>query len=342
MLYRPRTPARLLGTGAFLPGAAIDNAALIARTGLRLTPEWIERHTGVRSRHWADAGLVTSDLAAEAARAALADAAAAPADLDRMVLATISGDWPTPATACAVQAKLGARCPAFDVNSACAGFLFALDDAARAIDTGVDRVMVLGAEMRSRFLDLGDRRTAPLFADGAGAALLGPAEPGTGFVALMLLTEGSGAQLVTVPAGGSAEPASAETVAGRRHAIKIHDPAELTRRGVAAMIDLIAQACAALGVGVDDLDLVIPHQANGVMLHRVFETLGVPEHRRVITVGETGNVVAASIPIALEKARRSPAWRPGALVALATLGGGYSGGVAFYRVPHDELPRSPA
>lgn len=336
MLYRPRTPARLLATGACLPGEPLDNQALIDRTGLKLTPEWISRHTGVHTRHWAPEGLTTSDLAAEAARAAL-EAAGVPAEeLGRLVLATISGDWPTPATACAVQAKLGARCPAFDVNSACAGFLFALDDALRAIDTGVPAVMAIGAEMRSRFINVRDRRTAPLFADGAGAALLAPGRPGEGFLGIMLLTAGEGAQLVTVPAGGAVEPASAESVAAGRHAIVIHDPAELTRRGVQAMIDLVELACAEIGVTVADLDLVIPHQANGVMLERVFAALDVPEAKRVVTVGETGNIVAASIPVALHRARQLPAWRPGALVALATLGGGYSGGVAFYRVPADE------
>lgn len=339
MLYRPRQTARLLGTGSFLPGEPLTNEALIARTGLRLTPEWIERHTGVRSRHWADPEFATSDLAASASRAALADAALAPTDLDRMILATISGDWPTPATACVVQAKLGATCPAMDLNSACAGFLFALDHAMRGVDTGLQRVLVMGAEMRSRFINPQDRRTAPLFGDGAGAAILGPASrPDEGFVGIMLQTEGDVHQMVTVPAGGTVEPASAETVAQGRHYIVIRDAAELTSRGVQAMVDLIRRACAEMGVGLDELDMVIPHQANLVMLDRIFEILGLPQSRRVVTLPETGNTVAASIAIALERARGLPAWRPGALIALATLGGGYSGGVAFYRVPADEPP----
>lgn len=335
MFYRPRRPARILGTGSFLPGPALDNAALIASTGLRLTPDWIERHTGIRSRHWAGPGVTTAEVAAQAARNALEDAGIVAGDLDLLVLATISGDWPTPATACAVQARIGASCPAYDLNSACAGFLFALEHAMRGADTGLGRTMILGAELRSRFVNVRDRRTAPIFGDGAGAAVLGLAERADeGFLGILLETEGALEQLVSVPAGGAAEPATARTVAAGRHYITIRDAAELTRRGVDAMCDLVTRACGAMGLAPEDLDLVIPHQANQVMLDRIFDRLGVPADRRMVTVGETGNTVAASIPIALDRARRSsPRWRPGAMVALATLGGGYSGGVAFYRVP---------
>ncbi len=336
MLYRPRQTARILGTGSFLPGQPIDNAAFIARTGLKLTPEWIERHSGIRSRYWADPDLTTSDLAARASEAALSEAGLSADSLDRMILATISGDWPTPATACAVQAKIGAGCPAFDVNSACAGFLFALDQALRGIDTGLERVLVMGAELRSRWVNPRDRRTAPLFGDGAGAAILAPAaHPDEGFIGIYLETEGAVEQLVTVPAGGALLPTSAETVAAGEHFITIRDPAELTRRGVDAFVTLIRKACDGIGLGVDDLDLVIPHQANLVMLDRIFDRLGVPASKRVVTIAETGNTVAASVAIALDRARRMPLWRPGALVALASLGGGYSGGVAFYRIPAD-------
>ncbi len=335
MFFKPRQPATLLGTGSFLPGPALDNAALIARTGLKLTPEWIERHTGIRARHWAEPGITTADVASRAAREALSAAGCEATDLQLLVLATISGDWPTPATACAVQAHIGATCPAYDLNSACAGFLFALDHAMRATDTGLTRSMILGAELRSRFVNTRDRRTAPIFGDGAGAAILGPsARPDEGFLGILLETEGALEQMVTVPAGGAAEPPTAETVAAGRHFITIRDAAELTRRGVDAMCQLIDRACAGMQVSLDDLDLVIPHQANQVMLDRIFERLGVPVEKRMVTIGETGNTVAASIPIALDRARRtSPRWRPGALVALATLGGGYSGGVAFYRIP---------
>lgn len=334
MLYRPRQTARILGTGSYLPGEPLSNAEFIARTGLKLTPEWIERHSGIRSRHWADPAITTSDLATEAARAALAEAGLAADVLDRVILATISGDWPTPATACAVQAKLGARCPSFDVNSACAGFLFALDLALRGIDTGLSRVMVMGAELRSRWVNPMDRRTAPLFGDGAGAALLAPADHADeGFVGIHLETEGDVDQLVTVPAGGAVAPPTLETVEAGAHFITIRDPAELTRRGVDAFVGLIERACEEMGVAVTDLDLVIPHQANLVMLDRIFERLGVPAAKRVVTIPETGNTVAASVAIALDAARRTPLWRPGALVALASLGGGYSGGVAFYRIP---------
>lgn len=337
MFYRPRQTARILGTGSFLPGEPLDNAAFIARTGLKLTPEWIERHTGIRSRYWADAELTTSDLAAEAARQALADARLAAPELDRMILATISGDWPTPATACAVQAKIGARCPALDLNSACAGFLFALEHALRGIDTGMDRVLVMGAELRSRWVNPRDRRTAPLFGDGAGAAVLAPAKsPDEGFIGIHLETEGEVEQLVTVPAGGAMAPPTEQTVAAGGHFITIRDPAELTRRGVDGFVTLIEKACDRMGVGIPELDLVIPHQANLIMLDRIFDRLGVPSSKRVVTLPETGNTVAASVAIALDRARQTALWRPGALVALASLGGGYSGGVAFYRIPAAE------
>jgi 3-oxoacyl-[acyl-carrier-protein] synthase-3 len=334
MFYRPARTAAIRGTGAFLPGPPLSNDDLIARTGLRLTADWIERHTGIRTRHWATDDLSTADLAAFAARAALSEAAVGSDSVERLILATISGDWPTPATACAVQAKLGATCPAMDINSACAGFLFALEYALRAVETGVSTALVVGAEIRSRFVNPRDRRTAPIFGDGAGAAVLGPARSADeGFVGILLETEGAEEQLVLVPAGGAAEPATTESVAAGRHYIQIRDPAELTRRGVTAMVGLLERACAAMGVGITDLDLIVPHQANGVMLDRIFARVGVPTERCLVTIGETGNTVGASIAIALDRARRSPQWRPGALIALATLGGGYSGGVAFYRVP---------
>ncbi|MBM3267959.1 MAG: ketoacyl-ACP synthase III [Candidatus Sericytochromatia bacterium] len=333
-LYRPLRPARLLGTGAHLPGPPLSNADLIARTGLRLTPDWIVRHTGIRTRHWADPAVTTAEIAAAAAREALAASGVAAVDLARIWLATISGDWPTPATACAIQARLGARCPALDLNSACAGFLFAIEHAMRGVDTGLSPTLAIGAELRSRFVNPRDRRTAPIFGDGAGAVVLGPASrPDEGFVAILLETEGAQEQLVLVPAGGSAEPASAESVAAGRHCIVIRDPAELTRRGVDAMVALVDRACGAFGVRPGDVDLLIPHQANGVMLERIVERLSIPPERCLLTVADTGNTVGASLAIALHRAQASPRWRPGALIALATLGGGYSGGVAFYRVP---------
>lgn len=338
VFFQPRQPARILGTGSYLPGPTIDNASLIARTGLKLTPEWIERHTGIRARHWAEPGITTTDVAAIAARMALESAGCSARDMELLVLATISGDWPTPATACAVQARIGAVCPAYDLNSACAGFLFALEHAMRGFDTGLGHALIMGAELRSRFINMHDRRTAPIFGDGAGAAILGMAQrPAEGFLGILLETEGAEEQLVTVPAGGVAEPPTADTVAAGRHYITIRDAAELTRRGVDAMCDLVAKACNVMRVALGDIDLVIPHQANQLMLDRIFDRLGVPASRRLVTIGETGNTVAASIPIALDRARRtSPCWRPGALVALATLGGGYSGGVAFYRIPETE------
>jgi len=212
-VLRPERGIALLGTGVYLPERVVNNAELRAE-GCPLEEAEIEALCGVLTRRRAAPHEATSDLALAAGRAALQDAGADPADVDRLVLATVSGDHPSPATACLVQHALGLRrVPAYDLAATCSGFLFGLDAAARALLTGEERVLVIAAEIRSRFVDPTDRATSALFGDGAGAALLGTGPTGRGLVALATATDGIGARSVWVPAGGSREPASQATVA---------------------------------------------------------------------------------------------------------------------------------
>jgi 3-oxoacyl-[acyl-carrier-protein] synthase-3 len=323
----------IAATGLYLPARVVTNEDLIAECGLPVSGRWIERHTGIRERRWAAEGENTSDLAIAAARDVLARAAVDPADLDRLILATVSPDWPTPATACVVQHGLGARCPAFDVTSACAGWLVALDLGVKCVQTGEERVLVLASEVRSRWIDKGDPRVAPLFADGAAGALLVPAAPGTGFLSTVLQSEGSGAEKVYVPAGGARRPASAETVAAGEHTIRMVDGRGIFEQAVAGMGAIADLALKKAGLTLADIDLVVPHQANKLIIEAGMKALGVPMDKVMVTVDHIGNCTAATVPITLHEAIQAGRLQSGQTALLVAVGGGYSAGAAVYRVP---------
>ncbi|MDB5095637.1 MAG: 3-oxoacyl-(acyl-carrier-protein) synthase [Cyanobacteria bacterium RYN_339] len=323
----------IAATGMYLPARVVTNEDLIAEGGLPVSARWIERHTGIRERRWAAEGEFTSDLAAAAARDVLARAGVDAADLDRLILATISPDWPTPATAVVVQHAIGARCPAFDVSSACAGFMVALDLGVRCVQTGENAVLALAAEIRSRWIDKTDPRVAPLFSDGAAGALLVPAPAGTGFLATVLQADGSGAEKVLVPAGGSRKPASAETVAAGEHFIRMVDGRAIFEQAVVGMGAIAALALEKAGLSLGDVDLVIPHQPNKLIVEAAKKAMGVPLDRVVMTVDRLGNCTAATVPLALHEAVVSGRLRPGQTALLLAVGGGYSAGAAVYKVP---------
>lgn len=323
----------IAATGAYLPERVVSNEALIEANGLPVSARWIERHTGIRERRYAAADENTSDLAAHAGRDVLMRAGIAPETVARLILATVSGDWPTPATACVVQHRLGLACPAFDVVSACAGFLVALDLGIRSVMTGDDAVLVLASEIRSRFVDPSDPRVAPLFADGAGGVLLVPAEPGEGFLSCVLQSDGSGAEKVYVPAGGARRPASAETLAAGEHVIRMLDGRGIFEQAVTGMQAIAEQALARAGVDLADVDLVVPHQANKGIIEAGMRELGVPMERVVVTIDRIGNCTAATVPISLHEAVLAGRLQPGQTALVMAVGGGYTAGAAVYRVP---------
>jgi len=321
--------ATITGVGSSLPPRLVPNTWFEAK--IDTTDEWIRSRTGIEARHFADDGVVTSDLAVEAARIALRTAGIPAEQLDMIVCASVTGDTPFPATAVWVQEKLGLSCPAFDVNAACAGFSYGLATATAFVDSGMaDTVMLIGAEVFSRILDFTDRQTCVLFGDGAGATVI-QASDRPGIEGTVLGADGTAAEILLVPAGGSREPASAETVAASRHRIRMPNGREVFKRAVTEMAASCREVLEKNGHSPDDVDLLIPHQANARIMVAVAERLGIPLERAVVDVAEVGNTSAASIPIALDRAYRTGRIQEGDLVLFTSFGAGLTWGATAIR-----------
>lgn len=331
-VFRPQTlgvGVELAATASFLPPRVVTNDELV-RLGAPLGADEMVRLCGVETRHWAAPEQATSDLAIEAGGRALAAAGLAADRVDRLILATVSPDYLSPSTACVVQRGLGLRrVPAFDLAAACAGFAFALDAGARAIATGDEVVLVIAAETRSRFLDVTDRATCALFGDGAAAAVLVRGQPGRGLTAIATLTDGRGVHSVYVPAGGAREPATAETVAGRRHSIRMTDGPQVYLEAVEGMLGTAEALLVALGMGFGDVDLIVPHQANKRLLDRLSRLGGFGAGKVFVNVHRVGNTAAAACAIALDEALRANRAPPGSALLLVTAGAGYTAGAAL-------------
>jgi 3-oxoacyl-[acyl-carrier-protein] synthase-3 len=321
----------ILGTGSYLPEREVTNAELASLVP-GAEPEWVLRKTMIGARRFAAADEATSDLAAYAARAAL-DSAGIPAEeIDYLIVSTSTGDSPQPATASLVQHKIGAvRAAAFDVNVVCSGFVFALTLAQSLVATrpGV-KVLVIAADVYSRILDFSDRRTAVLFGDGAGAAVVGRVPDGLGFIDNELVTRGDANDLIRVDAGGSRLPASAETVAAGDHYFRMNG------RGVAGFVNdnvppVLADLLDRAGLHAKDVDHFVPHQANGVMLKELVDLAGLDGAHTHITLDRYGNVGSASCAVALDEAARSGSLKPGELVLMAGFGGGMTVGAMVMR-----------
>ncbi|MEV0902716.1 beta-ketoacyl-ACP synthase 3 [Actinoplanes sp. NPDC049802] len=325
------TPVGILGTGSWVPARAVSNEE-IARRVPGADPEWIVRRTAIRSRRFAAPGEATSDLAVRAAERALACAGLGPERIDYLIVATSTPDHPQPPTSCLVQDRIGAYGAAcFDVNAVCAGFVHALVVARSLVaDRPGSHALVIGADVYSRILDFGDRRTAVLFGDGAGAAVVGSVPPGRGVVEYELVSQGDANDLLGVSAGGSRSPASAATVADGGHHFRMNGRGvtELVLRAVPPMVDkLLARA----GVGTADVAHVVPHQANGVLLGELVRACGLTSARTHRTVAEVANVGSASTPLTLDRASRAGHLRDGDLVLLMAFGGGMSLGACLIR-----------
>ncbi len=295
------------------------------------TDAWIRERTGIEARHFADEGVVTSDLAVEAATLALATAGISAAQVDLIVCATVTGDTPFPSTAVWVQQKLGLSCPAFDVNAACAGFSYALATATGFVEGGIaDTVLLIGAEVFSRILDFTDRQTCILFGDGAGAAIVQAADR-PGIEGTVLGADGSAAEILILPGGGSREPATPDTVAASRHRVFMPNGREVFKRAVTEMAASCRQVLEKNGHSTDDVDLLIPHPANARIMTAVAERLHIPPEKAVIDVAEVGNTSAASIPIALDRAYRAGRMHEGDLVVFTSFGAGLTWGATAMR-----------
>jgi 3-oxoacyl-[acyl-carrier-protein] synthase III len=324
--------ARILGTGRYVPHKVVTNAELEAR--LETTDGWIRQHTGIERRHVAAPDEMTSDMAAAASRAAIDASGLTVADLDMIILATTSGDTPMPATAVHVQQKLGADLiPAFDLAASFAGFLYAMAVADQFISVGTYKaILVVGADLLSRVVDPTDRATVPLFGDGAGAVVLGPASgDGRGILASKIHADGTMAHLLELPGGGSAEPMTAERIAEKRNTLKMKGP-ELFNITVRHLTAYSMQALKAAGLTSAELDWVIPHQANRNIVDRISQRLGFARQKFIENLAEVGNTGAASIPLALDEAVRDGRVRPGQTALLCSLGAGLCWGASIVRM----------
>lgn len=322
----------ILGTGSYAPSKVLTNAELATR--IDSSEEWIVTRTGIRERRIAAADESTSDMATRAATAALADAGLTAADIDLLVVATVTPDMPMPAAACLIQHKLGVPTTAacFDLNAACSGFLYALDTACAMIGSGRYRhALVIGVEKLSAITDWSDRTTCILFGDGAGAAVIGRSEvPGFGLLGTRLGAFGESVDLLCIPAGGSRTPATAATVAAGDHCIRMKGK-EVFKLAVRAMEEAARDILEQHALTADHIDCVIPHQANLRIIEAIAQYLELPLDRFFINVDRYGNTSAASIPLALDEARRAGRIKPGDLTLLVAFGAGLTYGSALIR-----------
>jgi 3-oxoacyl-[acyl-carrier-protein] synthase III len=321
--------ATIVGVGSVLPERVVPNAEF--ERYVDTSDEWIRERTGIKERHFASAEETTSDLAVAAGRIALETAGIAPEQVDLIVCATCTPDTPIPAAGVWIQRKLGVAAPAFDVNGACAGFSYAFSTATAFIESGhAETVLVIGAEEMSKVMDLNDRATCILFGDGAGAAVLRRSDT-PGVIGSVLGADGSAAEILLIPAGGSRIPASHETVDAHDHALRMPNGREVFKRAVVEMSNACRQLLEKSGFTPDDVDLLIPHQANARIMIAVAERLGISMDRAVVDVETVGNTSAASIPIALDRAYRAGRVHEGDLVLLTSFGAGLSWGANLLR-----------
>ena len=323
-----RTYARIAGTGSYLPAQVLTNGDLAAR-GVETSDEWIATRTGIRQRHIAAEGETTSDLGYNAALRALEAAGVDARELDLIVVGTTTPDLIFPSTACLIQHRLGADgCPAFDVNAACSGFVYALTVADKFIRTGAAKTaLVIGAETLTRMIDWNDRTTCVLFGDGAGAVVL-KADDETGIISTHMHADGGKKELLWNPVGVSAGFKPDEHNAGVRILMSGN---EVFKHAVKALDAVVEETLEANGLDRSEIDWLIPHQANLRIIEATAKRLAMPMERVIVTVDKHGNTSSGSVPLALDEAVRSGKVQRGQLLLLEAFGGGFTWGSALLR-----------
>ena len=322
--------ARFAGLGYYLPEAVLTN--LDFEKMVDTSDEWIVTRTGIRERHIAKAEEASSDLAINAARKAMADARVDAKDIDLIVVGTATSDYPFPSTATVVQNKIGAKnAAAFDVAGACSGFIYAVTIAQSMIIAGkARRVLVIGVETLSRITDYTDRATCVLFGDGAGAVIMEACEPGEGILATYMKSDGTYADLLYQPVGGSRTPLTEERIRNREQFIKMKGDG-LFKYAVKAMVDAAQTVLRDANVKVSDIDFVIPHQANLRIIEGVRNRLGVPPEKTIVNIDRVGNTSTASIPIAFCEARDKGIIKHGDRILMVAFGGGLTWGAVLLK-----------
>lgn len=314
--------ARIIGTGSYVPPKVLTNADL--EKLVDTSDEWILTRTGIVERRIALEEEATSDLALPAAQAALEAAGLDPADLDMILVATITPDMPFPSTACVLQDRLGARrAGALDISAACSGFVYGLAVADGLIRAGTARtVLLLGAETLTKVVNWQDRNTCVLFGDGAGAVVLRADEGERGILSTHLYADGSRGSLLMLPGCGSRHPVSHAAVDAGLAKMQMNGGNEVFKLAVRAMEDAALTALKQHGLEVSDIDHLITHQANLRIISALGQRLGVPDHKVEVTIQKYGNTSAASIPIALDEAVRAGRVKAGEIVLVCAFGGG--------------------
>jgi 3-oxoacyl-[acyl-carrier-protein] synthase III len=328
-LSTPRRAA-ISAVASYVPERIVTNAELAKR--LDTSDDWIVTRTGIRERRMGAPGETTSTMGAEAVRRLMARRGLGPDQVDALIVATATPDMMFPATACLIQDQLGlSRAWGFDLSAACSGFLYAMTVGAQLVAAGAhERVIVVGADLMSSIIDPFDRTTAVLFGDGAGAALLEPAEPEYGLLDFYHRVDGSGRNDLLMPAGGSSLPASTATVAARQHFLKQNGKV-VFKFAVTQMVESVNVLLRRNGLTASDLTLVIPHQANQRILDAVAERLCVPHERVASVLARYGNTTGATLPLALDAAVAEGKIKRGDLVVFAAVGAGFTAGATLVR-----------
>ena len=320
----------IVGMGSFAPEGVLTNFDL--EKIVDTSDQWIRERTGIERRHRAEDHIATSDTASEAGRRAMEDAGVGPEDIDLVIVGTATPDMFFPSTACLVQKNLGTKkAAAFDLSAACSGFLYGMTIAKGFIESGVyERCLIIGAETLTRILDWEDRATCVLFGDGAGAAVVGRVGEGKGIISTYIGSDGSLYELLLQPAGGTRMPASEETLKNKMHHVHMQGNT-LFKYAVKAMGDAALRTLADGGYSGDELDLLVPHQANLRIIDATARRIHVPKEKVFVNLQEYGNTSAASIPLALVDARRQGVLKDGMLIDMVAFGAGLTWGSILMR-----------
>lgn len=322
------TGVQILATGSYVPEQIVRNEDLAE---LGYDADWIIQRTGIRQRRHAPPGQATSDVAYEAAVRCLKAADVSPAEVDLILLATMTPDSPMPTTACLIQQRLGCVAPALEMNAACSGFMYALVTGAQFVKTGCSRrVLVIGVDLMSRSVNPADKRTYPLFGDGGGAVLLGPGEPDQGLLAYTLGSEGDHEGWLCQPAGGTREPLTPEGLAAGRHLIHM-EGRSVFKWAVRVLIDSSLDVLRYAPLSQQEIDWVVFHQANIRIIDAALNDLDFDRQRVIINLDRYGNTSAGSMPLALDELCLQDRIRRGDRLLLSGFGGGLSWGTAIVK-----------
>jgi 3-oxoacyl-[acyl-carrier-protein] synthase III len=325
-----RIAAKITGVAGYVPPKVLTNADL--EKMVATSDEWIRSRTGIRERHIAEEGIASSHLATEAAKALLAQANTDPAEIDLIVLASVTPDMMFPATACLVQDRIGAKKAwGFDLSAACSGFAYALTVGAQFVGSGAHKkVLVIGSDKMSSILDYTDRATCILFGDGAGAVLLEPATENEGILDFEHDVDGSGGQFLYMPGGGSLHPSTAETVDKKLHFVH-QEGSQVFKYAARRMAEMAAKLLERNGFSKDDLALLVPHQANLRIIRAAQERLGVEDSKVLVNIDRYANTTAGTIPLGLWDGVKQGRLHKGDLVLIVTVGAGYTTGGVLLR-----------